>query len=194
MSEEKRAQLRELQRGTDPQMLLETIRRCQGQLALLASGKQDAGLRTGATVADLTQESRGKRSRPDPFEPDVELIGGWLETEPLLSSKELMQRLVAHKQERYSDRQMRTLQRRLHGQRLRRIEAEMANNGEPKDGGGGCKDGGIESPGSRSRRCVEAAGPMARSEAGPTQWGRTRHGPLGPDLPPEPTTVPVDQR
>ncbi len=79
----------------------------------------------------------GKRSRPDPFEPDVELIEGWLEAEPLLSSKELMQRLVAHKPERYSDRQMRTLQRRLRGHQLRRIEAEMANNGEPKDGGGG---------------------------------------------------------
>jgi hypothetical protein len=32
---------------------------------------------------------------------------------------------VAHKPERYSDRQMRTLQRRLRGHRLRRIEAEM---------------------------------------------------------------------
>jgi hypothetical protein len=78
----------------------------------------------------------GNRSRPDPSEPDVELIKGWLEAEPLLSSMELMQRLVTHKPERTSDRQMRTLQPHLRGYRLRRIEVEMANNGEPKDGGG----------------------------------------------------------
>jgi len=58
----------------------------------------------------------------------VEGIEGWLEAEPLLSSKELMQRLVAHKPERYSDRQMRTLQRRLRWHRLRRIEAEMSGS------------------------------------------------------------------
>ena len=41
-----------------------------------------------------------------------------------------MARLVAHDPERYSDRQMRTLQRRLRGHRLRRIEAEMAGSDE----------------------------------------------------------------
>jgi len=155
VSEEKAAQLRELQRGTDPLVLLETVRRCQGQLALLASGEQDAGLGPGAGGADRTSESRslevflgglqtlwnasqprrrkprtrtGKRSRPDPFEADVALIEDWLEAEPLLGSRELMARLVAHDPERYSDRQMRTLQRRLRGHRLRRIEAEMAGS------------------------------------------------------------------
>ena len=59
---------------------------------------------------------------------------GWVEAEPLLSSKELMQLLAADKPERSSDRQMRTLQRRLRGHRLRRIEAEMGN-GQPKEGG-----------------------------------------------------------
>jgi hypothetical protein len=34
---------------------------------------------------------------------------------------------------------------------------------------------------SRWSRCVDAAGPRAGSEAGPAQWGRSRHGPLGPD-------------
>ena len=72
----------------------------------------------------------GKRSRPDPFEADVALIEDWLEAEPLLGSRELMARLVAHDTERYSDRQMRTLQRRLRGHRLRRIEAEMAGSDE----------------------------------------------------------------
>lgn len=157
VSEEKAAQLRELQRGTDPLVLLETVRRCQGQLALLASGEQDAGLGPGAGGADRTSESRslevflgdlqtlwhasqprrrkprtrtGKRTRPDPFEADVALIEEWLEAEPLLGSRELMARLVAHDPERYSDRQMRTLQRRLRGHRLRRIEEEMAETGE----------------------------------------------------------------
>ena len=159
VSEEQTAQLRELQRRTDPLVLLETIRRCQGQLALLANGEQDAGLGPGAGGADRTSESRslevflgdlqtlwhasqprrrkprprtGKRTRPDPFEADVALIEGWLEAEPLLGSRALMERLVAHDPERYSDRQMRTLQRRLRGHRLRRIEAGMAGSGEPQ--------------------------------------------------------------
>jgi hypothetical protein len=159
VSEEKTAQLRELQRRTDPLVLLETIRRCQGQLALLANGEQDAGLGPGAGGADRTSESRslevflgdlqtlwhssqprrrkprtrtGKRSRPDPFEADVALIEEWLEAEPLLGSRALMKRLVAHDPERYSDRQMRTLQRRLRGHRLRRIEAEMVGSDEPQ--------------------------------------------------------------
>lgn len=58
------------------------------------------------------------------------LIEDWLEAEPLLGSRELMARVVAHDPERYSDRQMRTLQRRLRGHRLRRIEAEMASSDE----------------------------------------------------------------
>lgn len=160
VSQERADQLRELQRRSDPLVLLETIRRCQGQLAVLASGEQSAGLGAEAAVADRTQESRslevflgdlqtlwrtsqprrrppkartGKRSRPDPFEPDVALIEGWLQAEPLLSSRELMERLVAHNPERYSDRQMRTLQRRLRGYRLQRIELEMTQTGESRN-------------------------------------------------------------
>ena len=40
MSEERVDQLRELQRGSDQLVLLETIRRCQGRLAVLASGEK----------------------------------------------------------------------------------------------------------------------------------------------------------
>lgn len=157
VSEERADQLRQLQCGSDPLALLETIRRCQGQLAMLASGEQGSGLGPGAAVADRTQESRslevfladlqtlwqssqprrrkprtrtGKRTRPDPFEADVALIEGWLQEEPLLGSRELMERLVAHDPQRYSERQMRTLQRRLRSHRLRRIELEMAESGE----------------------------------------------------------------
>ena len=157
MSEERADQLRELQRGSDPLVLLETIRRCQGRLAVLASGEQGTGLGPGAAVGDRTQESRslevflgdlqtlwqssqprrrkprtrtGKRTRPDPFEADVALIEGWLQAEPLLGSRELMERLVAHNPQRYSDRQMRSLQRRLRSYRLQRIELEMAETGK----------------------------------------------------------------
>jgi hypothetical protein len=71
----------------------------------------------------------GKRTRPDPFEADVALIEGWLQTKPLLRSRELMERLVAHNPQRYRDRQMRSLQRRLCVYRLQRIELEMAETG-----------------------------------------------------------------
>ena len=124
---------------------------------MLASGEQGTGLGPRAAVGDRTQESRslevflgdlqtlwqssqprrrkartrtGKRTRPDPFEADVALIEGWLQEEPLLGSRELMERLVAHNPQRYSERQMRTLQRRLRSQRLQRIELEMAETGE----------------------------------------------------------------
>ena len=157
VSEERADQLRELQRGSDPLVLLKTIRRCQGRLAVLASGEQGTGLGPGAAVGDRTQEIRslevflgdlqtlwqssqprrrkprtrtGKRTRPDPFEADVALIEGWLQAEPLLGSRELMERLVAHNPQRYSDRQMRSLQRRLRSYRLQRIELEMAETGE----------------------------------------------------------------
>jgi hypothetical protein len=106
MSEERADQLRELQRGSDPLALLETIRRCQGRQAVLASGEVGTGLGPGAVVGDRTQESRslevflgdlqtlwqssqprrrkpwtrtGKRTRPDPFEAEVALIEGWLQ-------------------------------------------------------------------------------------------------------------------
>ena len=103
-----------------------------------AAGDDPPLLGPGAAVADRRQESRslevflgdlqtlwqssqarrrkartrtGKRTRPDPFEADVTLIEGWLEEEPLLGSRELMERLVAHDPQRYSNRQLRTLQR-----------------------------------------------------------------------------------
>jgi hypothetical protein len=111
VSEEKTAQLRELQRQTDPLVPLETIRCRQGQPALQASGEQDSGLGAESGRADRTQESRalevclgdlhmlwhasqprrrqprtrtGKRTRPDPFEANVAL----------------MERLLAHNPER----------------------------------------------------------------------------------------------
>jgi hypothetical protein len=155
---ERAAELRELQRQSDPLTLLETIRRCQAQLAVLASGEQAAGLGPGASARDLAAENRsldgflgglqmlwhasqprprkprprtGKRSRPDPFEPDVALIESWLEAEPTLGSRDALDRLITHNPERYSDRHLRTLQRRLRSYRLQRIEQELEQVLEP---------------------------------------------------------------
>lgn len=53
-----------------------------------------------------------------------------MDEEPLLDSRVLIQRLVANDQQYYSDRDLRTLQQRLHGYRLQLIELEMAETGE----------------------------------------------------------------
>ncbi|QNI71226.1 hypothetical protein [Cyanobium sp. NS01] len=144
--------LRDLQRRTDPVALLVTIRRCQGQLAVLASGENGSQEQSGKTARDLAAENRslevflgglqtlwhssqprrrkpkprsGKRSRPDPFEPDVALIEQCLVAEPMIRAKTLLERLIQHNPERYGERHLRTLQRRLRGYRLQRIEREM---------------------------------------------------------------------
>ncbi|WP_255106436.1 MULTISPECIES: transposase [unclassified Synechococcus] len=153
LSEETAEPWRELRRRSDPVALLATIRRCQGQLAVLASAEEGSALQASRTERDLAAENRslevflgglqdlwqnnqprrrkpkpriGKRSRPDPFEPDVERIEQWLQAEPQLRAKTLLERLIDHNPERYSPRHLRTLQRRLRGYRLQWIENEMA--------------------------------------------------------------------
>ena len=64
-------------------------------------------------------------SSPDPFEPDVELNEQWLQAEPLISAKTLMERLISHNPERYGKHHLRTLQRRLRGYRLQQIKQEI---------------------------------------------------------------------
>jgi hypothetical protein len=153
LSEESAAHWRQLQQRSDPVALLTTIRRCQGQLAVLASGETGAGLQGAAAERDLAAENRslevflgglqtlwqnnqprrrkskprtGKRTRPDPFEPDVERIEQWLQAEPHLSAKTVLARLIELNPQRYGERHLRTLQRRLRGYRLQWIEQEMA--------------------------------------------------------------------
>jgi hypothetical protein len=144
---------RELQRRSDPVALLTTIRRCQGQLAVLASGEQSSALQASRTDRDLAAENRslevflgglqtlwqtnqprrrkprprtGRRTRPDPFAADVERIEQWLQAEPQLQAKTLLERLIRLSPERYGASHLRTLQRRLRGYRLQWIENEMA--------------------------------------------------------------------
>jgi hypothetical protein len=153
LSEETASQWRQLQQRSDPVALLTTIRRCQGQLALLASGEHGSGLHGAATDRDLVAENRslevflgglqslwqnnqprrrkpkprtGKRTRPDPFAPDVERIEQWLQAEPQVNAKTLLERLIDLNPQRYGKHHLRTLQRRLRGYRLQWIEREMA--------------------------------------------------------------------
>jgi hypothetical protein len=153
LSEARAEHWRELQRRSDPVALLTTIRRCQGQLAVLASGEQGSALQASRTDRDLAAENRslevflgglqtlwqtnqprrrkpkprtGKRTRPDPFAADVERIEQWLQAEPQLQAKTLLERLIRLSPERYGPRHLRTLQRRLRGYRLQWIENEMA--------------------------------------------------------------------
>ncbi len=150
LPQEQAEALRDQQRRTDPVALLGTIRRCQGQLAVLASGQHGSQEQSAKTARDLAAENRslevflgglqslwhssqprrrkprnGKRSRPDPFEPDVVMIEQWLEAEPLIRAKTLLERLIQHNPKRYGESHLRTLQRRLRGYRLQRIEREM---------------------------------------------------------------------
>ncbi len=55
----------------------------------------------------------------------MELIEQWLQAEPLIRAKTLMELLIAHNPERYGEFHLRTLQRRLRGYRLQQIEQEM---------------------------------------------------------------------
>ncbi len=72
-----------------------------------------------------TKPRTDERSRPDPFEPDVVMIEQWLEAEPLIRAKTLLERLIQHNSWRYGECHLPTLQRRLRGYRLQRIEREM---------------------------------------------------------------------
>ena len=120
---------------------------------MLANAEQGSGLPTSGVERDLAAENRslevflgglqalwqnnqprrrkpkprtGKRSRPDPLEPDVERIEQWLQGEPELRAKTLLEWLIDHNPERYGPRHLRTLQRRLRSYRLQWIENEMA--------------------------------------------------------------------
>ena len=53
------------------------------------------------------------RSRPDPFEGVWSEILGWLQNQPDVGAAELMDRLIRRYPDRYSRRQLRTLQRRV---------------------------------------------------------------------------------
>lgn len=67
----------------------------------------------------------GKRTRPDPFELDVERIEQWMRAEPQLNAKTLLERLNGQNPERSASGTC-APQRRLRRNRLQWIELEMA--------------------------------------------------------------------
>jgi len=106
--------------GTDPQG-----QHCQ-QLAAAAAGLQRRQAAGAGTHVQGRPEGRrngtgsggGKRTRPDPFKPDVERIVQWLQAEPQCNAKTLLGRLIELNPQRYGEHHLRTLQRRLRGYRL----------------------------------------------------------------------------
>ena len=132
VSEETKLGLRKSRSELDPVSLLHTIRASQSALAALGSlesGSTPDGESLDSFLSQLpdlwrqgevrptharrAQAARGWRTRPDPFAGVWCEVLGWLQQQPDAPAAELMDRLIWHYPERYSRRQLRTLQRRV---------------------------------------------------------------------------------
>ena len=133
-----KTRLKEIGESLDPLRLLDEIRAMQHHLAALAKGER---MHTPAAQhADLTEflaslalawkagevrpthaakprPVRTWRSRKDPFEEVWPEVNNWLEAEPDQNGVDLFARIQKTYPDRYPDGQLRTLQRRLAGQR-----------------------------------------------------------------------------
>ena len=127
-------QLRERFAALDPVALLKAIRDTQQELATVSDGHSQPptratddlsvfldGLATAWQKVDRPPQGRRKaatkhwwRSRVDPFEHSWSLVEGWLQAEPEVTAKALMQRLRDQFPDVYpTGAQLRTLQRRV---------------------------------------------------------------------------------
>ncbi len=132
VSEERKRALRHNRADLDPVSLLHSIR--ESQSALAAVGSLDSwGTPDGASLESFlsqlpelwrqgevrpahTRKARGPRTwrtRPDPFEGVWCEVLSWLQQQPDTAAAELMDRLIRRYPDRYSRRQLRTLQRRV---------------------------------------------------------------------------------
>ena len=137
VSEETKTVLTSSRAELDLVSLLHTIREAQSALATInaidsASVPQSESLehflsslpelwRQGEvrpTHAPKKRTRRGQRTRPDPFEGVWCEILDWLQQQPDLKAAELLDRLMASYPNRYSRRQLRTLQRRVRQWRI----------------------------------------------------------------------------
>ena len=142
VDESRKKNLRIERASLDPMSLLHGIRRAQSALASLAcpgevSDVQEHDLdKFLAQLPRLWQQgevrpthrkappnARDYRTRKDPFEGDWPQVLTWLEKEPDATAKTLFQRLQKEQQGKYSDGQLRTLQRRV--QQWRHIMAKQ---------------------------------------------------------------------
>ena len=132
VSEETKLGLRKSRSELDPVSLLHTIRASQSALAAvgsLESGSIPDGESLDSFLSQLpdlwrqgevrptharrAQAARGWRTRPDPFEGVWCEVLSWLQQQPDAPAAALMDRLIWHYPDRYSRRQLRTLQRRV---------------------------------------------------------------------------------
>ena len=124
--------LRDLRVRLDPVELLHGIREAQAALASLASADSSLGpqhdslkeflsrlpelWRLGEvrpTHAQRSMKPRHWRTRKDPFEAVWSEVLNWLQHEPDATAKSLFQRLQSNQPGRFTDGQLRTLQRRI---------------------------------------------------------------------------------
>ena len=130
VSDETKEQLTQHRATLDPVALLHAIR--EAQAALVAVSSPDHGEpaqqesleqflsqlptlwqqgENRPTHAPRTRGSRHWRTRPDPFEGVWQEILGWLETEPDITARTILDRLCSHHPEEFGDGHLRTLQR-----------------------------------------------------------------------------------
>lgn len=132
IDERRKKNLRIERASLDPMSLLHRIRQAQSALASLASPGEVTDVQEHdldkflAQLPRLWQQgevrpthrkappnARDYRTRKDPFEGAWPQVLTWLEKEPDATAKTLFQRLQKEQQGKYSDGQLRTLQRRV---------------------------------------------------------------------------------
>ena len=132
VSKETKRMLRKSRLELDPVSLLHSIRESQSALAAVGSSKPESKpdaeslesflnrlpdlWRQGEvrpTHTRMARRLRTWRTRADPFEGAWCEILSWLQEQPDATAAELMDRLIRRNPERYSRRQLRTLQRRV---------------------------------------------------------------------------------
>ena len=130
VSDETKEQLSQRRVDLDPVALLHAIRGAQAALVAVASPdhgdpSQQESLdqflsqlptlwergEARPTHAPRTRGARHWRTRPDPFEGVWQDILGWLEAEPDITARTILDRLCSHRPERFSDNHLRSLQR-----------------------------------------------------------------------------------
>jgi hypothetical protein len=134
ITEATKERLRSVQAALDPLRLLDEIRAVQHQLAALAAGTKAhvpiaanadleaflAGLSTAWRTGEVRPTHRAEpkpqrdwRTRKDPFEDVWSLLRTWLEAEPDLTAKQLLDQLHEERPGAFTNGQLRTLQRRV---------------------------------------------------------------------------------
>ena len=130
VSDETKEQLTQHRATLDPVALLHAIREAQAALMSVSSPDHSEPAQQESleqflsqlptlwqqgenrpTHAPRTRGSRHWRTRPDPFEGVWQDILGWLETEPDITARTILDRLCSHHPEEFGDGHLRTLQR-----------------------------------------------------------------------------------